>query len=209
MSTEEMTVTVVDDDAAVLKGVSRLLKSAGLKVATFETPDAFLEAYNPSQAGCLVLDLAMPGLSGLSLQQLLHEKGDAPPIVFLSGAGDIPNSVQAMKHGAVDFLTKPVDETALLGAIHAALAKERATRRGRIELLEIKTRLNRLTPREREVLEHVVSGQLNKQIAWDLGTVEKTIKAHRAKVMEKMGAESLAELVRMAQKVGIGGGSNP
>ena len=208
MSDVELTVTVVDDDASVLKAVSRLLRSAGLNVATYDTPDRFLKAYNPGQAGCLVLDLTMPGLSGLELQRELGEKGAAPPIIFLSGTGDIPDTVKAMKHGAVDFLTKPVDETALLAAVRAALEQERTASRKRGELAGLYARLESLTPREREVFEHVVSGQLNKQIASDLGTVEKTVKVHRARVMEKMGAESLADLVRMAQRLGIGGGRN-
>jgi FixJ family two-component response regulator len=198
-------VTVVDDDPSVLKAVSRLLRSAGMTVSTFETPESFLESYDPSYSGCLVLDLTLPGLSGLELQKQLSEKGGAPPIVFLSGTGDIPDTVRAMKLGAVDFLTKPVDETALLSAVHAAMEKENKSRRERLELLEIRTRLEKLTPREREVFEQVVTGKLNKQIASELGTVEKTVKVHRARVMEKMGADSLADLVRTAQKLGIGG----
>jgi len=206
MSEGEFTVTVVDDDPSVLKGVSRLLRSAGLNVATFDNPETFIKAHNPAQAGCIVLDLTMPGLGGLEIQRLLGNKGGGPPIVFLSGTGDIPDTVKAMKHGAVDFLTKPVDETALLGAVQAALEKDRLAWRQRTELAAIYMRATNLTPREREVFEHVVSGQLNKQIALDLGTVEKTIKVHRARVMEKMQAESLADLVRMAQRLGIGDG---
>jgi len=203
---EDVTVSVVDDDPSVLKAVSRLLRSAGMKVATFETPGAFLEAYQPEQTGCLVLDLTLPGLSGLDLQERLQEKGGAPPVVFLTGTGDIPDTVRAMRRGAVDFLTKPVDDSALLRTIQAAVEQERASRRKRLETAGLYERLESLTRREREVLALVVTGKLNKQIAADLGTVEKTIKVHRGRVMEKMGAESLAELVRIAQKVGIGAG---
>ena len=205
MSEQEFTVTLVDDDGAVLKAVSRLLRSAGFKVMAFDSPQAFLRAYDPKQFGCVVLDLTMPGVSGLDLQESLRERGGGPPVIFLSGTGEIPSTVRAMKGGAADFLTKPVDDEVLLGAVRAAREKEVIAWRERTELLELRSRLQTLTPRELEVFEHVVSGQLNKQIASDLGTVEKTIKVHRARVMEKMGADSLAELVKMAQKLGIGG----
>lgn len=203
MNDNDFRITVVDDDLSVLKAVARLLRLEGWNVATFASPAEFLQAYNPRQTGCLVIDLAMPGLSGLELQRALHERGDTPPIIFLSGTGDIPDSVKAMKQGAIDFLTKPIDESILLQAVRTAFEQERATRQGRVELIDIHARLQSLTPREREVFEHVVSGQLNKQIAADLGTVESTIKVHRARVMEKMRAESLAELVQLAQRLGI------
>ena len=198
-------VFVVDDDQAVLKGLARVLRSAGLEVATFSSPRKFLEQYHPKAAGCLVLDVAMPGLNGLELQEALTAIGSAIPIIFLTGRGDIPMSVQAMKRGAVDFLTKPVDDDDLLKAVAVALEKDRIERQSRAELDDIKERLATLTPREREVLDHVVTGQLNKQIALDLGTVEQTIKVHRARVMEKMKVNSVAELVRLTERLGKNG----
>jgi FixJ family two-component response regulator len=195
-------VFVVDDDQAVLKGLTRVLRSAGLEVAPFSSPRKFLEQYDPKAAGCLVLDVAMPGLNGLELQEALTAIGSAIPIIFLTGRGDIPMSVQAMKGGAVDFLTKPLDDDDLLKAVAVALEKDRIERQSRNELDDIQERLATLTPREREVLNHVVTGQLNKQIALDLGTVEKTIKVHRARVMEKMKVNSVAELVRLTERLG-------
>ncbi len=196
------TVFMVDDDPDVLKSLARVLRSAGLEVVTFSSPSEFLEQHDPRAAGCLVLDVAMPGLNGLELQAALTAKGSAIPIIFLTGRGDIPMSVQAMKGGAVDFLTKPVDDEDLLKAVNAALEKDRIGRQSRAELDEIQERLATLTPREREVLDHVVTGQLNKQIALDLGTVEQTIKVHRARVMEKMKVNSVAELVRLTERLG-------
>jgi len=195
-------VFVVDDDLDVLKSLARLLRSADLEVATFGSPGEFLLQHDPRAAGCLVLDLSMPGLNGLELQEALTAKGCAIPIIFLTGRGDIPMSVQAMKRGALDFLTKPVNDEDLLKAVAAALEKDRVERQNRAELDEIQQRLATLTQREREVLTHVVSGQLNKQIASDVGTVEKTIKVHRARVMEKMKVRSVAELVRLTERVG-------
>lgn len=194
-------VFVVDDDPDVLKSLARVLRSAGLAVATFSSPSEFLEQHDPRAAGCLVLDVAMPGLNGLELQQALRANGSAIPIIFLTGRGDIPMSVQAMKGGAVDFLTKPIHDEDLLKAVQAALEKDRIERQSRAELDEIQERLATLTPREGEVLTHVVSGQLNKQIAYDLGTVEQTIKVHRARVMEKMKVNSVAELVRLTERL--------
>ena len=196
------TVFVVDDDLAVLKGLARVLRSAGLEVATFSSPSEFLEQHDPRAAGCLVLDVAMPDLNGLELQKALTAKGSAIPIIFLTGRADIPMSVQAMKGGALDFLTKPVNDEDLLKVVAAALEKDRIERQSRAELDEIQERFATLTPREREVLTHVVSGQLNKQIANDLGTVEKTVKVHRARVMEKMKVNSVAELVRLTERLG-------
>jgi FixJ family two-component response regulator len=197
------TVLVVDDDPAVLKGLSRLLRSARLDVATFSSPREFLERHDPRAPGCLVLDVAMPGLNGLELQEALKAKSSELPIIFLTGHGDIPMSVQAMKRGALDFLTKPVNDEDLLKAVHAAIEKDRLQRQTRAEVAEIEQRLATLTSREREVLEHVISGQLNKQTAADLGTVEKTIKVHRARVMEKMKVQSVAELVHLTERAGI------
>ncbi len=198
------TVFIVDDDPAVLKSLSRLLRAARLNLETFTTPQEFLERYDPRASGCLVLDVAMPGSSGLELQAALAAKGSAIPIIFLTGRGDIPTSVEAMKRGALDFLTKPVNADELLEAIRLAIEKDRIARQARAESDDILERLATLTPREREVLTHVVSGQLNKQIAGDLGIVEKTIKVHRARVMEKMKVHSVAELVRLAERAGIG-----
>ena len=205
MSEAKETVFLVDDDASVLKGLRRLLAAAGLEVAAFESPQQFLERFDPGAAGCLVLDLAMPGLNGMELQQELAARASILPIVFLTGHGDVPTSVQAMKRGAADFLTKPVDEKDLLAAIRNAFEKGRALRMAQAENAEIGRRLATLTPREREVLEHIVAGKRNKQVAGDLGTVEKTVKVHRARVMEKMQARSLAELVRLAERAGIRG----
>ena len=204
MSNSAPTIFVVDDDASLLRAISRLLRSAGLNVETFSSPQEFLEVCDPCAAGCLVLDVAMPGVNGLELQQLLATKGAELPIIFLSGHGDIPMSVQAMKRGAVDFLTKPANDTDLLAAIRAAIEKDRANRQVRAELAGIQQRLATLTPREREVLPHIISGKLNKQVAADLGIVEKTVKVHRARIMEKMKVRSLAELVRLAERAGIG-----
>jgi FixJ family two-component response regulator len=193
----------VDDDLSVLKGLSRLLRSARLNPVTFASPEEFLDRHDPHAPGCLVLDVAMPGLDGLQLQQALIAKGSEIPIIFLTGQGDIPTSVQAMKGGAVDFLTKPVHDDCLLAAIRAAIEKDRQQRQAGAEVAEIRQRLATLTPREREVLEHVISGQLNKQTAAELGTVEKTIKVHRARMLAKMKVQSVAELVWLAEKAGL------
>lgn len=203
MSEEAAVVFVVDDDPAVLKGLSRLMRAAGLSVVTFGSPREFLERHDAGTAGCLVLDVAMPGLNGLELQEALTAKGSEIPIVFLTGRGDIPTSVRAMKHGALDFLTKPVNDKVLLRAVQAAIARDRGARVSRADLQEIRARLATLTPRERQVLEHVISGRLNKQTAADLGTAENTVKVHRARVMEKMKVQSVAELVRLADKARI------
>ena len=199
------TVFVVDDYAPVRSSISRLLRAAGFAVAAFASAEEFLAQYNPHIPGCLVLDLAMPAVNGLELQRILAETGSVLPIIFLTSHGDISKSVQAMKHGASDFLTKPVNDEDLLAAIRVAIEKDRALRREQTELSEIRARLATLTPREREVLEYVVAGKLNKQIASDLGTVEQTIKVHRAHVMQKMRVQSVAELVRLTERCGIGG----
>jgi FixJ family two-component response regulator len=201
MNNAEPTVFVVDDDPAVLKGLSRLLRSVQLPIATFGSAQEFLERHDRRAPGCLVLDVSMPGLNGLELQEALTEKNIVIPIIFMTGHGDVPMSVYAMKHGAFDFLTKPVNGDDLIKAVHAALEKDRIARQARNELDEIQERLATLTPREREVMNHVVTGQLNKQIALDLGTVEKTIKVHRARVMEKMKVQSVAELVRLTERL--------
>ena len=203
MNESEPTVLVIDDDPSVLKALARLLRSLELNVATFASPQEFLEQFQPGLHGCLVLDVSMPKLNGLELQQELIVRGNELPIIFLTGHGDIPMSVQAMKQGAVDFLTKPVHENDLIKAIHVAIEKDRINLRTRAELAKIQERLDTLTKREREVMDHVVSGRLNKQIAADLGTVEKTIKVHRAHLMTKLKIRSLADLVRLAERVGI------
>jgi FixJ family two-component response regulator len=205
MSEVSPTVFVVDDDPSVLKGLSRLLRSAGWQAATYGSPDEFLRQYDPAAPGCLVLDIAMPGVDGLELQRQLTDAGCPLPIVFITGHGDIATSVRAMRAGALNFLAKPVNDNDLLSAVGEAVETDRAVRRAQGNLSLIRERLATLTPREREVLDQVVAGKLNKQIAGDLGTVEKTIKFHRAHVMEKMGARSLAELARMGERLGIGG----
>jgi FixJ family two-component response regulator len=199
------TVFVVDDYAPGRRSISRLLRAAGFAVSTFASAKEFLAQYDPQTSGCLVLDLAMPAVSGLELQSILAGKGSLLPIIFLTAHGDIPKSVQAMKRGASDFLTKPVNDEDLLAAVRVAIEKHRALHREQAELSEIRARLATLTPREREVLEYVVAGKLNKQIAGELGTVEQTVKIHRAHVMQKMRVQSVAELVRLTQRCGIGG----
>jgi FixJ family two-component response regulator len=194
-------VFVVDDEPAVRKSLWRLLRSAGFETESFGSPEEFLRRLPADDApGCLILDVSMPGLDGLALQRELASSGNALPIVFLTGHGDIPQSVQAMKGGATDFLTKPVDDEVLLGAVRQALEKGRAGREAREEAADIRRRMATLTPREREVLDGVVAGRLNKQIGGDLGISEKTVKVHRGRVMEKMGAASLAELVHIAKR---------
>ena len=199
------TVFVVDDDAAIRKAVSRLLRSAGIAVAVFASPMEFLARYHRDTPGCLVLDLAMPGFDGLRLQTTLRETGSTLPIIFLTGQGDVSKSVQAMKSGAFDFLTKPVNAKNLLPAIRAAIERDAVVRREQAELSEICAHLDTLTPRERELLEHVVAGKLNKQIAGDLGITEATVKMHRARVMAKMKMQSVAELARWMERCGIRG----
>jgi len=204
MGEPEPTVYVVDDDPDLLRAIERLLGSAGLSAATFTSAHQFLKQYDRTAPGCLVLDLAMPGLSGLELQRVLEQQASPLPIVFLTGRGDIAKSVQAMKHGAADFLTKPVDDTELIAAIQEALAKDRAMRRVRVERELVAKRLDALIERERQVLELIVAGRLNKQIAAALGTVEKTVKFHRANLMRKMGVRVVADLVKLAERGGVG-----
>jgi FixJ family two-component response regulator len=202
MNSDRPLVLVVDDDQRVREALSSLISSAGLQVVVFGSAAEFLEFERPEVPGCLVLDLQLPGASGLELQQQLLA-GDTPPIVFISGHGDIPSSVRAMKAGAIEFLPKPFDDQELLRAIHAAIDQDRIARGKRSELAELQRRYNLLTPREREVLPFVVAGFANKQTGADLGTSEITIGVHRGQIMRKMAAKSLAELVRMADKLGI------
>lgn len=197
-------VFLVDDDPSVRRALARLIKSAGHQVQTFASAQEFLGTRaGGEEAACLVLDVRMPGLTGIELQRQLQTLNRNVPIVFMTGHGNIPMSVQAMKAGAVDFLPKPVKDTDLLRAIEQALARAVRDRAERNELEDVRERVEKLTPREREVMVLVVRGLLNKQIAFELGTVEKTIKVHRARVMEKMQVDSLADLVRLAEKVGI------
>ncbi len=195
-------VFLVDDDVAVLKSVGRLLRANGFGVESFDSSIRFLERHDPLVPGCVLLDFGMPDLNGLEVQRRLKEKGVHRPVVFLTGQADIPITVEAMKGGAIDFLTKPVDEKALIAAVRAAMAKDETRREAAAEWSEHRERLATLTPREREVMDLVVEGLLNKQVALELGIVEKTVKVHRARVMEKMGVESLAELVRIAAALG-------
>ncbi|WP_246683259.1 response regulator [Mesorhizobium sp. B2-1-3A] len=195
---------MVDDDPSVLIALARLLTVKGYEVRTFSSPGAFLEAHDPDIPGCAVVDVSMPGLNGLELQAALKGSDDiARPVIFVSGQGDVPTSVRAMKEGAVDFLTKPIDETALINAVEAAIGKDTDLRRDRIGFTEVLKHYASLTSREREVLSHVVAGRLNKQIAADLGVAEKTVKLHRGRMMSKMGVRSLAELVRISERLGL------
>jgi FixJ family two-component response regulator len=197
-------VFLVDDDESVRRALARLIKSAGHSVQTFASAQDFLGTKAGSQeAGCLVLDVRMPGLTGIDLQRELHIMNRNLPIVFITGHGDIPMSVKAMKAGAVDFLQKPVKDKDLLRAIEQSLARAARDQSQREEIARIQKRVESLTPREFEVMALVVTGMLNKQIAFKLGTVEKTVKVHRARVMDKMGVDSIAELVRIAEKINI------
>jgi FixJ family two-component response regulator len=198
-------VFIVDDDPAVQRSISRLLRAAGFDALAFGSPEEFLRKVPRDASGCVILDVAMPGLDGLALQRELSSRRSELPIVFLTGHGDIPKTVQAIKGGAVDFLAKPVEDEVLLGAVRQALDVGRAEREKRRKIEEIRKRLATLTSREREVLEGVVDGKLNKQIGGDLGITEKTVKVHRSRVMEKMGAESLAELVHLMDRIGFRG----
>jgi len=197
------TTFLVDDDPAVLKAITRLLNAAGYRTRSFSSPQEFLSAHDPSIPGCAIIDLVMSELDGLHVQPALLETGSERPIIFLSGKGDVSTSVRAMKAGAVDFLTKPVKREALFSAVVRAAKVDALSRQKRDESKSIGDRLATLTHREREVLEYVIAGRLNKQIAASLGTVEKTVKVHRGRMMAKLAVKSVADLVRLADKAGI------
>jgi len=196
-------VFVIDDDASIRDAISRLLHAIGLTVRTFGSAREFLQHRLPDIPACLVLDVRLPGLSGLDLQREMVERGIHVPVIFITGHGDIPMSVQAMKAGAVEFLTKPFRDQDLLDAVRSGIQRDRKGRKERAEVAKLREDLGQLTSREREVMSLVVAGFLNKQIALRLGASEKTIKIHRGRVMQKMRADSLADLVKMSQKLGI------
>jgi FixJ family two-component response regulator len=203
MTEADAIVFVIDDDASIREALESLVRSVGLQVETFRSPREFLKMQLPQVASCLVLDVRLPGVSGLDFHRQLAEAKIQIPVIFITGHGDIPMSVRAMKAGAVEFLTKPFRDQDLLDAIQLSLKKDRARREREGEISILKQRFQSLTPREQEVLPWVVSGKLNKQIAAELGTSEATVKVHRSQLMRKMGAESLADLVRMADKMKI------
>jgi FixJ family two-component response regulator len=203
MSHLQATVYVVDDDPSVRAGLARLLKSVGLPAKTFASALEFLEQAVAGEPGCVIVDLRLPAMSGLELQEQLHARNLDLPVIFLTAFGTVPASVRALKRGALDFLEKPVDDQVLLDAVSQALEWDRENRLKQAEVKAIQDRLTSLTPREFEVLTLIITGMLNKQVAYELGTTEKTIKVHRARILEKMNCESLAQLVRLAEKAGV------
>ena len=205
MSEERAVAFVIDDDPSMRRSLDTLLRSVGLDVHVFPSAQEFMRAERPDAPGCLVLDVRLPGMSGLAFQQELVKAGIALPVIFLTGHGDVPMTVRAMKAGAAEFLTKPFDEQVLLDAIHAAIERDRARRRDAASLTEVKARYRALTEREREVMKLVVEGRVNKQIAAELGLSLVTVKVHRGQVMRKMRAKSVPELVRMADRLGLPG----
>ena len=205
MSEKRATVFVVDDDASMRRSLDTLLRSVGLDVHLFSSAQEFMQAERPDAPGCLVLDVRLPGMSGLAFQQELAKAGIALPVIFITGHGDVPMTVRAMKAGAAEFLTKPFDDQVLLDAIDAAIERDRARRRDTAGLAEVQGRYRTLTEREREVMQFVVAGRVNKQIAAELGLSLVTVKVHRGQVMRKMLAKSVAELVRMADRLGLPG----
>jgi FixJ family two-component response regulator len=197
------TVFIIDDDPSVRKSLVRLLRSLGFDAETFASAELFLARKHYDGAGCIVLDVQMPGLSGMDLQDALSKADYSMPVIFITGHGNIPMSVEAMKRGAVDFLPKPFDDEELLQAVKKAVEKDRKAKSERAEVHDILRRIGQLTPREHEIFRHVITGMLNKQIALRLDIAEKTVKIHRGRVMEKLGVDSVAELVRLAEKAGI------
>lgn len=209
MRTSSPLVYLVDDDPSVLKAVKRLLTAGGFDTRAYSDPVVFLTEHNAEAPGCVLLDMSLPGLSGIDVQSKLTAAHHGQPVIFISGENDVPATVTAMKSGAVDFLIKPFDETTLLAAVRDAIARDAAKRETEAEFTGIMARINGLTPRERAVFFRVIAGRLNKQIAADLQIVEKTVKVHRARVMKKMGVRTLAELVRLAYKFGLTGEADP
>ncbi len=203
MTIPEAVVFVIDDDPLIRDSLRQLIKSVGLQVDTFSSAEAFLEAELPDSPGCLVLDIRMPGLSGLDLQDELIKRRKSTPIIFITGHGTVPMSVRAMKAGAIDFLAKPFEDQELLDLIHHAIIQDRQTRKEMIEINEIEQRITTLTSREHEILVFVISGMLNREIAHDLKMSENTVKTHRARIMRKMAADTLVDLVRVTEKVGV------
>lgn len=202
MSEARAAVFVVDDDPSMRRSLDTLLRSVGLEVHLFSSAQEFMQAQRPDAPGCLVLDVRLPGMSGLAFQQELAKAGVALPVIFVTGHGDVPMTVRAMKAGAAEFLTKPFDDQVMLDAVHAAIERDRARRRDLASLSELQARYRALTERERQVMSLVVAGRVNKQIAADLGLSLVTVKVHRGQVMRKMAASSVAELVRMADRLG-------
>jgi len=203
MNENKATVFVVDDDPSMRRSLDSLLRSVGHDVRLFSSAPEFMQAVRDDAPGCILLDVRLPGMSGLAFQQELTKSGVALPIIFITGHGDVPMTVRAMKAGAVEFLTKPFDDQVLLDAIHVALERDRARRRDDASLTMLRTRHAELTERERQVMGHVVVGQVNKRIAVELGLSVVTVKVHRGQVMRKMQAKSVAELVRMADRLGV------
>ena len=201
---EQATVVVIDDDASVRKALDNLFRSVGLEVELFGSPQEFLQSERPDRPGCIVLDVRFPGRSGLDMQREISAANTPLPIIFITGYGDIPMSVRAMKAGAVEFLAKPFRDQDLLDAVGVALEKDRVRRANEVRLSELRTRFQTLTARERQVLSLVIAGRLNKQIAGELGVSEMTVKMHRRQVMRKMQATGLAQLVRLADQLGLG-----
>jgi FixJ family two-component response regulator len=203
MAEAQPIVFVIDDDISVREGISDLLRSIGLGVQTFASTQEFVNSKRPDALGCIILDVRLPGRSGLDFQQMLGELGIRLPVIFVSAHGDIPISVRAMKSGAIEFLTKPVNEQQLLDAVQAGIERDRANRQDSELATELRARFESLTSREREIMSLVVSGNLNKQIGFQVGLSEMTVKVHRSHVMQKMRAKSLVDLVRMADKLGV------
>ena len=203
MSEGQSVVFVIDDDESMRRSLASLLRSVGLDARVFSSPQEFTRAERPDAPGCLVLDVRMPGMSGLAFQEQLAKAGIGLPIIFISGHGDVPMTVRAMKAGAVEFLTKPFDDQVLLDAIHGAIERDRGRRRDAAQLAEVQARYRELTEREREVFRLVIAGRLNKQIATELGLAVVTVKVHRGQVMRKMVAKSVVDLARMADQLGI------